>query len=160
MDSDMAVVCPDQVFLRRQTQLICNSYRQWTGRTLIDGDPASDEAAKRLFEAGFAVLSHDTRPDPVFNYANRFAMRLFGMSWQEITQSPSRHSAEAMLQEDRDRLLKRVSADGYVDDYSGVRIAKDGSRFMIRNATVWNLIDENGVFHGQAALITEWQSLR
>jgi hypothetical protein len=34
-----------------------------------------------------------------------------------------------------------------------VRIASDGSRFMIHKATVWNLLDEQGQAYGQAALI-------
>jgi hypothetical protein len=30
---------------------------------------------------------------------------------------------------ERDRLLARVRAYGFIDDYQGVRIAKDGTRF-------------------------------
>ena len=48
-------------------------------------------------------------------------------------------------------MLARVTQHGYVDDYAGVRIAKDGTRFMIRNATVWNLMDQGGGYCGQAA---------
>ncbi|MGL6039842.1 MAG: MEKHLA domain-containing protein, partial [Deefgea sp.] len=32
-----------------------------------------------------------------------------------------------------------------------------GRRFWIENATVWNLIDEVGIKHGQAALLREWR---
>jgi len=39
-----------------------------------------------------------------------------------------------------------------VDGYSGMRIAKSGKRFMITDATVWNLIDERGLPQGQAAV--------
>jgi len=148
---------PDQDFLRRQSALICNSYAHWTGRQLLQDETGDVE--NRLFEADFAVLSHDIRPEPVFNYANRTAMQLFGMSWDEITHLPSRYSAEPMLQAERAGFLERVAADGYVDDYSGVRIAKDGSKFMIENATVWNLIDGKGRFCGQAALIPQWRRL-
>ncbi len=148
---------PDRDFLRRQSALICNSYAHWTGRQLLQGE--TGDVANRLFEADFAVLSHDTRPEPVFNYANRVAMRLFGMNWGEITRLPSRYSAEPMLQEERAGFLERVAQHGYVDDYSGVRIAKDGTRFLIENATVWNLLDEAGVLQGQAAMIPHWRPL-
>lgn len=137
-------------FVLRQTRILCASYRHWTGRALIEA--ASDrDAVQRLMEAPFAVVAHDTQADPLFNYANACALRLFGMGWDEFTQLPSRLSAEPLAQDERARLLERVTRDGYVDDYAGLRIAKDGTRFMIRNATVWNLLDERGEYCGQAA---------
>jgi hypothetical protein len=81
------------------------------------------------------------------------------MNWAEITQLPSRYSAEAMDRTERARLLERVERHGYVDDYSGVRIARDGRRFTIHNATVWNLLDAGGGYCGQAALIAAWLPL-
>lgn len=149
----------DQHFLQWQTQLLCQSYLHWTGKPLIDGDVTSVEAVQELFEADFAVLAHDTQPDPVFNYANRCAMHLFGMDWQEITQLPSRCSAEPMLQDERASFLQRVAQFGYVDDYCGIRIAKNGKRFLIKHATVWNLINTKGLLNGQAAIIRDWQWL-
>jgi len=150
---------PDQAFLARQTRILCASYQHWTGLRLIDAEADSPQAMQLLFTAPFAVASHDTQPDPVFNYANRQALELFGMAWEEITRLPSRYSAEPLARKERAQLLQRVERYGYVDDYSGVRIARDGRRFMIQNATVWNLIDENGVRCGQAAMIREWTSL-
>lgn len=149
----------DKDFLHLQTQLLCQSYLHWTGQPLIEGDITSPELAKELFEADFAVLSHNTQNEPVFNYANRCAMSLFGMDWQEITHLPSRYSAEPMLQEERAGFLERVAKFGYVDDYSGIRIAKNGKRFLIKHATVWNLIDGKGLPKGQAAVIRDWQWL-
>ncbi len=149
----------DQAFLARHTRILCTSYQHWTGLRLIDAEADSAEAVQRLFAAPFAVASHDTQPDPVFNYANRQALELFGMAWEEITRLPSRYSAEPLAREERARLLQRVEHYGYVDDYSGIRIAKDGRRFMIQDATVWNLIDEKGARRGQAAMIREWAEL-
>lgn len=149
----------DEDFLRLQTQLLCQSYLHWTGQPLIVGDATRPEAVQDLFEADFAVLSHDMQSDPMFNYANRCAMHLFGMDWQQITQLPSRYSAEPMLQEERASFLERVTQFGYVDDYSAIRIAKNGKRFLIKHATVWNLIDTQGTVHGQAAMIRHWQCL-
>ena len=41
-----------------------------------------------------------------------------------------------------------VSAHGYIDDYSGVRISASGRRFVIRDAVVWNVVDAQGRHHG------------
>lgn len=150
---------PDQAFLARQTHILCASYRHWTGLPLIGAAPDSAQAIQQLMHAPFAVVSHDTQQDPVFNYANMQAQQLFGMSWEEITQLPSRYSTEEMERTERARLLERVERNGYVDDYSGVRIARDGRRFTIHNATVWNLRDEEGGYCGQAALIRDWSPI-
>lgn len=147
---------PDQTFLARQTEILCASYHHWTGLRLIEAKPDSARAAKELLNAPFAVVSHDTQQDPAFNYANLQAQQLFGMTWTEITQLPSRYSAEEISRNERARLLERVERNGYVDDYSGIRLAKDGRRFTIHNATVWNLLDGDGDYCGQAALITSW----
>jgi len=114
------------------------------------------ETARALFHAPFAVVSHDTADDPVFNYANQKALELFEMDWQSITHTPSRLSAETVNREERQRLLAQVSANGFIDDYSGVRISASGRRFRIENATVWNLVDAEGRNAGQAAMFSNW----
>lgn len=142
---------PAEEYLLRQTRILCASYTHWTGRNLVDAaDDAS--AVPLLLTARFAVVAHGTEADPIFNYANACALRLFGMSWQEFTQLPSRLSAEPVAREEREQLLERVARCGFVDDYAGMRIARDGTRFLIQNATVWNLLDEHGRYCGQAAM--------
>ena len=107
--------------------------------------------ARALYQADFAVVSHDTQPDPVFNYANLAAQRVFEMDWETFTQLPSRLSADSTNRDERARLMERVRRDGYIDDYSGVRISATGKRFMISRATVWNVVDIEGRYLGQAA---------
>jgi hypothetical protein len=114
---------------------------------------------RTLYHAPFVVLSHDTGDDPLFAYANLAAQERFELPWAEIVGMPSRFSAEPLARDERQRLLERVARDGYIDDYSGVRIAKSGRRFMIRRATVWNLIDAHGNKTGQAATFSDWQAL-
>lgn len=128
-------------------RLLLDSYRHWTNRELLSGDAT----ARTLYYAPFAVLSHDTAPDPCFTYANLVAQAMFEMPWSEIIGLPSRYSAETPVQAERARLLERVAAQGYIDDYSGVRIARSGKRFLIQQATVWNLVDSQGTRLGQAA---------
>ena len=104
-----------------------------------------------LWNAPRAIVAHGTEDDPVFFYGNRLALQLFEMEFDEFARLPSRLSAEPLAQQARAKLLATVAQQGYVDGYSGMRIARSGRRFMIADTTVWNLLDENGVQRGQAA---------
>ena len=119
----------------------------------------SAELAEKLFSAPFVLVSHGTEADPVLNYGNAAALALWEMSWDEFTRTPSRLTAEAPNREQRARLLAAVTARGYIDDYSGVRISKTGRRFKISSATVWNLLNEAGRPCGQAAMFERWEFL-
>ncbi len=150
---------PDSLWLARHVHRLRASYRHWTGRDLLSPDLDPHAAIAALDAADFAVVSHGIQNDPVFNYGNRTALALFEMTWAEFTVLPSRLSAEPMQQIDRDRLLQQVTLRGYIDDYTGVRISKHGNRLLIRNATVWNILNETGAYAGQAALLREWEPL-
>ena len=134
-------------------RLIVESYQRLTGKPLIPVVPFdTDEFRTALWNAPRAIVAHGTEADPIFFYGNRMALDAFAMTKEEFTLLPSRLSAEPMAQEARVKLLEKVTQQGYVDGYSGMRIAKSGRRFMIVDATVWNLLDEAGVHHGQAAV--------
>jgi hypothetical protein len=134
-------------------RLIVESYLRLTGRPLISNAPSDAvELLAALWEAPRAIVAHGTEADPIFFYGNRLALQLFEMSAEEFARLPSRLSAEPMAQEARVKLLEKVSQQGYVDSYSGLRIAKSGRRFMITDTTVWNILDEAGGYHGQAAV--------
>ena len=135
------------------------SWHHWTGGHLIDPELSAAEQARQLFQAPFAVLSHDTAPDPVLNYANQVGLTLFELTWEELVQTPSRLTAEPMHREDRAALLAEVSRQGYIDRYRGVRVSKTGRRFFIEQARVWNLLDDSGARYGQAATFGEWKFL-
>jgi hypothetical protein len=89
----------------------------------------------------------------------KMALDLFEISPAGFMAMPSRLSAEEGLRGERAQLMGRVTRDGYIDDYSGVRISATGRRFSIRNAIVWNLVDETNRVHGQAATFADWTSL-
>ncbi|MGB0713322.1 MAG: MEKHLA domain-containing protein [Gammaproteobacteria bacterium] len=150
---------PGNRYQSDHARLLIESFQRVTGGTLIDGSTPIPDTPRALFEAPFAVVSHDTASDPVFNYANRTALRLFEMSWAAFTGLPSRRSAEPVNREERARLLSRVSSDGYIDDYRGIRISASGRRFWIENATVWNVLDADGCYRGQAAVFHRWTDL-
>lgn len=154
--TDLSIPSEENQYLADHIGLMRRSYRHWTGRDLTPVRMTDAEAARYLFTAPLALLSHDTQPDPVFNYANRTALCLFGMSWEEMTSCPSRLSAEQDLQPERARLLQEVTEQGYSEGYRGVRVGRHGRRFEIEQAIVWNLRDERGLYRGQAACFRHW----
>ena len=141
------------------TRVLVRSFRKWTGRDLLPGlfNPAG--LARYVFEAPFVLVSHGTEADPILNYGNAAALALWEMSWEELTRTPSRLTAEAPNRDERARLLEAVTRRGFIDDYSGVRISKSGRRFRIRRATVWNLLTETNQPCGQAAMFDRWEFL-
>lgn len=138
--------------------LIARSFEALTGRPLVaDGDPG--EMAHALWHLPAVILAHGTEDDPLFFYANRAGLIRFGMAFDKFVGMPSRLSAEAPEREEREGLLTRVRADGFIDDYAGIRIAASGQRFRIVGATVWNLMDKRGERRGQAATFADWTDL-
>lgn len=121
--------------------------------------PEPVQLAEQIFHAPFVLVSHGTEADPVLNYGNQAALALWEMSWTELTRTPSRLTAEAPNREERARLLAAVTARGFIDDYSGIRVSKSGRRFRIAQATVWNLLDERQHYCGQAAMFSHWEFL-
>lgn len=115
-------------------------WRRAIGRWSV-GTCAPD-AGGDLYDALAALLMHGNEADPVFSDANRTAQGLWGLTWDEFIRLPSRLSAEPLIQAERDGLLARVRAHGFIDDYQGVRIAKDGTRFRISSAMVWTVVVE------------------
>ena len=132
--------------------LLLYSYAKRIGKPLANNPQA-------LLDAPFVVVSHGTEADPIFNFGNPTALGLFELSWEEFTQLPSRKSAEPLERAARQSLLDRVTRHGFIDDYEGIRISSTGKRFLVKNATVWNVYDPKEVYRGQAATFSEWTYL-
>lgn len=147
-------------FLADHVALLNHSYQELLGDRLMADNYANMALAKALFYAPFVLVSHNTDADPVFNYANLKALELFGFSWEEFTQLPSRLSAEPSLQSERDKAMAEVSRKGYLANYQSVRIAKSGARFLLRDAVIWNVFDSKGNYAGQAAWFADWRFLQ
>jgi hypothetical protein len=138
---------------RLHVACIADSYERLTRRPLVVG---GGDVVDALWSAPLAIVAHGTEADPVFFFGNRTALTLFEMDFDDFTRLPSRLSAEPLLREERGRLLERVSRDGIIMDYAGVRISATGKRFRIANAAVWNLTDGHGAPAGQAAAFSDW----
>ncbi|MBG1231037.1 MEKHLA domain-containing protein [Aestuariivirga litoralis] len=163
-------------------RLLAESFTHWTGRDLLTlqmsvtpakaGAPLQRAAqpaeppllsrdhaapAEALYTAPFALVAHGTEPDPIFCYANRAAQALWEMDWAAFTQLPSRMSAEpaSAIQDDRNRLMAAALANGWIADYSGIRVSATGRRFEIRDTVLWNVVDGAGKRWGQAARVGE-----
>jgi hypothetical protein len=147
----------DDPLLIKHIEHLLQSYLRWTGRELIPPASSPLERAKALFDQPFVVLSHGTQADPILNYGNKAALGLWELTWEEFTKMPSRLTAEPVNREDRVRLLEQVRQNGFIDTYSGVRITGRGRRFLIERGTVWNIMDENNKYVGQAATFSGWK---
>ncbi|MEN9206794.1 MAG: MEKHLA domain-containing protein [Gloeomargarita sp. GMQP_bins_120] len=138
------------------SHLLAYSFHHWMGQKLLDTDSHLVELAQCLFEAPFVLVSHDAQPDPCFNYGNRRALDLWETTWEQWIGLPSRLSAAPELQPERAQLLYQVKTQGWAQGYGGIRITRRGRRFQFRNAVLWNVMDDQGRFYGQAALFREW----
>ena len=136
--------------------MIAESFERLTGKPLIT---RKSDIARDLWLAPSIIVAHGTEPDPIFFFGNKAALDLFEMPPRDFLTLPSRLSAEASERGQRARFMERVARDGFVDDYSGIRISARGRRFRIQNAIVWNLVDAAGRMHGQAATFDHWTYL-
>lgn len=140
--------------------LLTSSYVRLVGKPLVPVDVVVADLAHWLYEdAGFCVLAHDTEADPRFIYANKAAQLLFDYSWDEFIGLPSRLSAEPAERDERQKLLDEVAKHGFASHYAGIRISKSGRRFWIDDGTIWQLIDQGGTLHGQAAVFKRWRDV-
>jgi hypothetical protein len=149
----------------RWMQIVTDSYQQLLGRNLIDVIDVIDaietpeQLSQALFQAPFVLVSHGTQANPIFNYGNQTALQLWSLSWDEFIQTPSAASAETIAREERSVMLQQAKEQGYIENYQGVRISSKGKRFLIKQATLWNLTDESGQKCGQAATFPRWEWL-
>lgn len=134
--------------------LIAESHLRLTGRELA---AAGGDLAEAMWNLPAVVLAHGAEGDPLFFYGNRAALDLFEVAADDFIRMPSRLSAESVEREERAILLERVARNGFIDDYSGIRVSATGRRFRIEQAIVWNLADETGTIHGQAATFDRWR---
>ncbi len=138
-------------------QAILDSHATRVGTELIERTGDADSDAKSLFSLNAVILSHDGGDDPHFVYANQAAADLWRMGVSELIGMPSRLSAPPEHQAERASMLKDAAGSGVLTGYAGERIAQDGTRFMIEDATLWTVDYQQGP--GQAVVFTKWTEL-
>lgn len=137
--------------------LIAESFERLAGRPLVE--PSAGELEQALWHAPHAIVAHGTEARPLFFYGNRAALALFEMGATQFIGMLSERSAEPSARGAREKMLADLARSGIVEGYSGVRVAASGRRFMICDASVWNLRDPDGGYHGQAATFAAWRFL-
>ncbi len=136
--------------------LVLDSYRHWTEEDLIHRTGTIHEQADLLFQASFVLASHGTEADPILNYGNAQALTLWEMTWEEFVATPSRLTAEPINQTERAGMLQQAATQGLIRNYRGIRISRTGKRFLVEQATVWNVLDQHQHKVGQAATFSTW----
>ena len=72
---------------------------------------------------------------------------------------PSRLSAEAPIAPSAKRCWTKLRATASCRAIAALRVAKSGRRFIIEDGVVWELIDREGMRHGQAATFLSWRDV-
>ena len=145
-------------FVVHHTQRLLYSFQHWMSRPLLNVAGSPLEQAQQVFQASIAILSHGTEMDPILNYGNQRSLDIWKLSWEEFVQMPSHKTAESTSQEMRSQLFLIVQKQGYTP-FSGTRISSTGRRFHIEDGILWNVIDQQGTLHGQAAVFSQYEFL-
>ena len=102
------------------------------------------------------MLAHGIGTDPLLVYANAAALQLWGRRWADMVGMASRLTAPDDVRSERREALRKALSEAVTRNYGGIRINRDGRRFMIRNARIWTLPDEEQRSCGQAAGFSDW----
>ena len=138
---------------------LLRSHQRAFGRPLLacTGRAASLRLrCQELFACGFPVLAHGTGVDPCLSYANAAALQTWETHWAELIGMPSRLTAPEREQQERRQALGQARNAEAISGYRGIRISRKGRRFMINNARIWTLWDQEERVIGQAACFRDW----
>lgn len=151
----------DDLAVAALARAIVRSYQDLLGRPLVEhsvtGDEGSASIPEALYASDAAILCHTTDADPLFNYVNATAQRLWSRPWHEFVGLPSRLSARPDAREVREVMLREVGERGWTTGYSGVRVSATGELFRILDAELWQVRDDGGHLIGVAARIPAWE---
>jgi hypothetical protein len=145
-----AVPAPDNHFQSAFVEKVVSAFARITGGDLIAEaglDPA--ELGRSVWEGNFALLTHDR--NAILTYGNRFALDLWEMDWDTLVHTPSRETAPEEDRAARAAIMAEVERNGFTRSYAGRRVSRSGKLFLIENATVFTLIDEEGAGFGTGA---------
>ena len=136
------------------------SYRRVTGLDLIRQENLEpDRLGKSVYHGNFALLTHRGGPDAILNYGNAYALELWETTWAEFITMPSKLTAPDEGREAREALMETVSRNGFATGYDGIRISRKGRRFLIKDVTVWQLLDDAGRNFGVGAYFRNYQRI-
>ena len=145
-------------YYRDHLSIVLENLKRWTSYDLIEDYGFSEETlGEQVFNADFYILSHDCRADPMLNYGNDLVLKLWEISWDELTTMHSQDTAKPVDRATRLAAMEQVKLQNYISGYSGMRISKTGTEFEILDVTIWNLFTSNGDPYGQAAWFKKYR---
>jgi hypothetical protein len=137
---------------RDHLAIVLANLKRWTAYDLIaDYGFDWETLGQQIFDADFYILSQNNAAEPILNYGNDRVLKLWEISWDELTTMHSRDTAKPVERSTRLAIMERVKANNYLSGYNGSRISKTGKEFKILDVTIWNLFTTNGDPYGQAA---------
>lgn len=138
-------------------QQLMDSFQHYLSKDLIEPCGNKEQQAKSIYFSSRIVIAHDNKEEPRFIFANRAATDLWEVEHHSFIGMPSKQSAEQEHRKDRARMLNQAKEKGYILNYSGIRVSKQGKRFFIENAIIWNVLDNKKNIIGQAATFEDWK---
>jgi hypothetical protein len=152
IESTLPQPSPQNNYHQEHIAMMLKNLKRWTSYDLIEEYGFSvDRLGEEVFNADFYILSHNNAADPIFNYGNKGVLKLWEISWEELTMMYSRQAAKPVDRAERSSVMDRVKKYNYISGYDGVRVSKTGTEFKILDVTIWNLFLDNGDPYGQAA---------
>ena len=138
--------------------LLNESHRRWTGEYLVaERDPGEVLAA--LNEADMVIVSYGLEREPVFNYGNVKALSMLGYQLENFIQLAHKITIPEQETLISLELSQKVEQQGYIENYSGHRLAKNGRLWRVESGVCWQLSDNLGRVHGHAACFQDWHQL-
>lgn len=149
--------------LIKTSELIIYSYKQEFQYPLIDKVCPSHSLLlnihESLYTSEYCILAVNNNEIPTFTYMNLSAQKLWEVSLNQALKMQGKQTAQKKDQKEREKLLNQVKKKGKTNSYSGIRISQKGKRFFIKKASIWNIINKQGVFEGQAACFNQFEYL-
>ena len=137
----------------RWLRICSDSLENLTGTSLVDRMDGVERLDEVTANERYAVLSHGTQDDPIYNYANRATLLAFQYPEEGFYQLASRNSAPAgATRDDRDALVEEFKAKGYGVFPTAIRQTKTGELFEITDISLSNVYNEQGGRVGQMAV--------
>lgn len=139
---------------------VLDSYHRVTGLSLIEQESLEvGKIGRSVYFGNFALLTHRGGDEAILNYGNQFALRLWEHDWRSFTSTPSTMTAPPNDRESREKLMNEVGRKNFATGYDGRRVSRSGKLFVIKNATIWRLLDDKGEPFGVGAYFREIERL-
>ena len=132
------------------------AYARVTGGDLIaEAGLDPHNLGRSVWFGNFALLTHRGDAQAILNYGNEFVLRLWECDWPTFTATPSDKTTPPEDRARRNEAMEKVASTGFIKGYCGRRISYTGRLFLIKDVTIWRLLDGQGASFGVAAFFRD-----